>query len=408
VRRSTDTARFSSRGRRRLLLAVPLIAAFALAAITGVASASSHGKAATIPLSKIPASVRASYDGYQFTAPLGVNPYANWKAPAGPVKMCLNESYEGNTWRQLVLAEFKKLQGQYQKAGLAKGGLQVTNSNNNAAVQITQYQTLVNAGCNVIFSAPASTTAMCPAIAKALAKGVLTITNDTGVVCPAVMNVGFNAYLAQKVGTEAVLKAMGGKGNLLEVTGIPGTPTEGTLEAAVKDALAKYPNVKVVGTVAGNWTGSVAQTAVSQFISTHPDSIDGAVDFGGMAPSIGAALQQAGRPVPLTNSPTGDCPAFAYAHQNPGKVTLITSLDPTAAAYEAFYVAAKMLKGAKPITNNIMYKSPQVDSSNIAQWYKPSMTLTSTCYAVSPTKVAVPNSYFAPLFKGGTPVNLAP
>jgi ribose transport system substrate-binding protein len=388
--------RFASDRRSKVLVAF---------AVTGAALVTSGlAIAGTLPASKIPKVARASYDGYQFTAPLLTNPYASWKPPSGPVKFCLNESYEGNIWRQQVLAQYKRLVGQYAKAGLAKPGLQATNSNNNAALQITQYNSLVAAGCQVIFSSPASTTALCPAFAKGRAKGMLNITSDTGVKCPDVINVGFNAYLAEKQGAVAVAKALKGKGNVLLVTGIPGTPTEVTLEQAVKDGLAAYPDIKVVGQVAGNWTPSVAQTAVAQFLSTHPDKVDGIIDFGEMGVAAGRALQQAGRPLAKTNSPTGECPAFAYAHENPGVESLITSLDPRASAYEAFLVAAKMLKGAKPFSNNIMYQIPSVTPDQVSKWYKPSMTTTSSCYAQSPSKRAVPDSYFTPLFKGGKPI----
>jgi ribose transport system substrate-binding protein len=376
-------------------------------AITALAAGSAlalGAATADIPVTKIPSSARAAYLGYQKVARLQPNPYANWTPKKSPWKFCLNESLLQNGWRQGNLAELKKLTAQYKAAGLAKGDLQVTNSNGNSALQISQFNSLVSAGCDVIFTLPGSPTALCPAIDKAKQKGILVITDDTAVNCASAINVTFNGYLNMKLGATAVFKALGGKGNVLVVTGYKGSVGEAVEEAAIRSALNSYPDIKIIGEVEGQWTPAVAQTATATFLQTHPDKIDGILDEGEMGVAAQTALQQAGRPLAKVNFSSGECAAFAFWKAHPEVVTQVASQAPGAAAYESFLVAVRMLSGQKPITNTLIYPIPQLTGSKIGTFFKPSMTVKSTCYADSPNVMAVPDSYFNPLFKGGNPI----
>ena len=256
----------------------------------------------------------------------------------------------------------------------------------------------------MIFTLPGSPTALCPAITKARAKGILVITDDTAVNCADAINVTFNGYLNMKLGAASVFKALGGHGNVLVVTGYKGSVGEAIEEAAIQAAHNSYPDIKIIGEVEGQWTPSVAQTATATFLQTHPDKIDGILDEGEMGVAAQTALQQAGRPVAKVNFSSGECAAFAFWKANPGAVTLAASQAPAAAAYESFLVAVRMLSGQKPLTNTIMYPIPELSGSQIGTFYKPSMTVKSTCYADSPNISAVPDSYFDPLFKGGHPI----
>ena len=82
--------------------------------------------------------------------------------------------------------------------------------------------------------------------------------------------------------TEWVAKTMNGKGNMLLVTGVPGTDTDTQRSKGIKDALAKYPDIKMIGSVNGMWSLAVVEKVISEFMATHKWSeIDGIVGAGG-------------------------------------------------------------------------------------------------------------------------------
>jgi ribose transport system substrate-binding protein len=370
------------------------------ASSTGSASSASQVSSGAIP-SWVPKSVASIYPGYQYFSKLQHDPYASYKPPKPPWTFCYNTTYLGNAFQEGVVAELTKLNSEYVKAGLAKGSLTVTNSNNSTVEQISQLNAIASK-CSVIFSFPGSPTALCSAIASANAKGDLYVSIESPVYCPNAMNVTWNGYWAEYVGDEALLKAMNYQGNLVITTGIPGVAI-GTAETYANDnALKGHPNVHVLGSVDGEWTPSVAHTAMASFLATHPQTVNGVIDAGAEDVAAEQALIDAGRPVAKINSITGECSILALWKKYPQAMTLATNQDPGAAAYESFLVAEKMLAGQKPVINTIFYPVPTITAANFSSWYKPSMTIQSGCIPRSPGGRAVADSYFNAYFSGAS------
>lgn len=356
----------------------------------------------------IPAAVAGQYPGYQYFSVLQKDPYPGYKAPSGKFSMCYSTTYLGNAFQEGVVAELQKVDNEYVKAGLASGSLTVTNSNNSASEQLSQLDTLVQSHCSVIYSFPASATALCAGVANAVKHGLLYVTVESPVNCPDAINVTWNGYTPEYDGAVAVEKAMGGKGNLVVTQGIPGVAI-GTAETyAVKNALKLYPHIKVLGYVAGEWTPSVAATAMTSFLATHPQPVNGLIDAGAEDVSTEQALLNAGRSVVPENSITGECSVLAFWKAHPAALTYGTDQSPNAAAYEAVYVAALMMAGQKPVVGTIFYPVPTITKANFSQWYKPSMTLQSGCIPNSASGLAVADSYFKPFFSGGQAPKFTP
>jgi ribose transport system substrate-binding protein len=376
--------------------------------IGALASAPAASAASSAVPSYIPKSVASQYPGYQYFSKMQKDPDAAYKAPAaGKATFCYATTYEGNSFQEGAISELTKLAKEASSAGIGTGALKVTNSNNSASLQLTQINSLVNSGCKVIFSFPATPTGLCSAVKKAVQHGDLFVTVESPVYCPDAINVTWNGYQPEYAGALAVMKAMGGKGNLVVTEGIPGVAI-GTAETfAVKDALKKYPNVKLLGNIAGEWTPSVAKTQMSQFLASHPQPVNGIIDAGAEDLATEQALQAAGRsPVPV-NSITGECSILAFWHQYPKTLALGYNQDPVAASYEAFLVAEHMLAGQKPVTNNIFYPVPTITKSNFKTWYKPSMTTSSGCVPQSPGGRATSDSYFNAFFPKGSKLTKA-
>ena len=332
------------------------------------------------------------YPGYQYFSTLERNPYSSYKPPRGSVVLLqqhlLGERVPGGRRRRL-----QKLVGQLQTAGLASGPLTVTNSNNSPTLELSQLNTLIQKGCKVIFGFPASATALCSAIANAAKHNQLYVSVESPVSCPDAINVTWNGYWAEKVGADAVLKAMKYKGNLVVTQGIPGVAIGDAETFAVQNALKGHPGVTVLGNVAGKWTPSVAATEMTKFLATHPQTVNGIIDAGAEDVATEQALLQAGRPAAFVNSITGECSVLALWKAHPEAKTLGLNQDPGAAAYESFYVADRMLSGAKPDVNVLFYPVPQITKANFSSWYKPSMTLQSGCIPASPGGRAVADAY---------------
>jgi ribose transport system substrate-binding protein len=360
--------------------------------------------AGTGDISLVPQQDRKYYGQWQGFSTLLSDPYASWTPPKPPWHICYNESYLGNAWRQESLTEYKKLLGEYQHLGLAASGApNVTNSNNSAPVELSQLDSQVSAGCQLIIIDAGSPTGLCSGLKNAFDHHVLVIVEDSTVYCPYAVNVTLNTSYQSVQAAHFIATALHGKGNVVLEAGIPGISLTTAEVQSATGEFNKYPGIHVLGQISGQWTPSIAKSAMLSFITTHPQPINGVWDSGQMDVAAEQALQQSGRPLAVVNSFSSECSFMAFWKQYHLNSSGFSG-GGSPAMYEAFEIAVRMLYGAKPAVSTIMYPLPPITQANFAQYYKPSMTLQSTCFANPPDNQAVPNSFFDSYLTGGTPV----
>jgi ribose transport system substrate-binding protein len=356
----------------------------------------------------VPAGAQADYTHYELYSKLYPNAYQNFKAPTGKVQYCESTFYLGNTYQQGEVTAFKQMVTQLAAAGKAQSNFIVQNSNNSTATQVSQLQSEIQTGCNVIFLDPGSTTAFCSLFTTAIQKNVLVV-SFAPVYCNNAVTVSFDVYQNSYDLAANLYKAMNYQGNVLEITGVPGVADAATATAAAAAARKGHPGIKVVGSYTGMWTASVAQQATAQWLASHPGvKVDGIVDEGAMGVAAETALQQAGRPLAKVSLQEGDCQELAFAKQNPSLVPFMTDQAPAPGTYAAMNVALRMLAGQQPALDTILYPIPGPTDATFDQWYDPSMTMSSACFASPKPALPAIGTYLNQFFTGGQPVTSFP
>ena len=66
---------------------------------------------------------------------------------------------------------------------------------------------------------------------------------------------------------KSVIEKIGGKGNILMVSGIAGVNTSDSFDKGALKAFAEYPNIKLIGTVQGKWTDQICPSRGSEVSS---------------------------------------------------------------------------------------------------------------------------------------------
>ena len=373
------------------------------------APASSGGSASTeTDISAVPAGAKDSYTNYQLYSKLYPNAYQNFKPPTGKVQYCESTFYLGNTYQQGEITAFKQMIAPLAAAGKAESNFIVQNSNNSVATQVSQLQSEIQSGCDVIFLNNNSTTAFCDQYTNAIQKNVLVISLDPS-YCNNAITVSFDVYENSYQLAANLYKGMNYQGNLLLVTGIPGVADAATATAAATAAMQGHPGLKVVGNYTGQWTASVAQTATAQWLGSHPGvKVDGIVDEGAMGVAAETALQQAGRPLAKVSLQEGDCQELAFQKQNPSLVTYMTDQAPAPGAYASMNVALRMMAGQQPALDTILYPIPGPTPATFNQWYTPNMTVSSACFASPKPALPAITSYLDQFFTGGQQVATFP
>lgn len=196
------------------------------------------------------------------------------QAEAKKYKIFLSMSFIGNDW-QAEAANMVKAMAAH-KSMTDKVDLQVQVAGPNAQRQIQQINAMVQAGADAIVVFPISPTALNNVVKNACAKGVLVFAYDGEITEPCAYNISIDQEEAGRVTAEWLVEKLGGKGEIVVVTGVPGTSVDKLRTKAAKEVFAKHPDIKIIAEAVGMWSQAVARTELSKILATRKwDDIDG-------------------------------------------------------------------------------------------------------------------------------------
>lgn len=189
-------------------------------------------------------------------------------------KIFLSMSFIGNDW-QAEAANMVKAMAAH-KSMADKVDLKVQVAGPNANRQIQQINAMVQSGADAIVVFPISPTALNKVVKNACDKGVKVFAYDAEITEPCAYNISIDQEEAGRVTAEWLVDKLGGKGEIVLVTGVPGTSVDDLRTKAAKEVFAKHPDIKVVGEAVGMWSQAVARTELSKILATRTwDDLDG-------------------------------------------------------------------------------------------------------------------------------------
>lgn len=286
------------------------------------------------------------------------------------------DNYDGNTLHQQQERYFQELADQMKELGIISD-YTMTVANKDVATQVSQIENFIMMGCDAIIVDPTSATGLDGAIEEAKAAGIEVIVFNDGPVSSSdcyqlnvdcVTNFG---YL-----TEWCCEKLGGKGNVLVVRGIAGTAYDDLAYQGITEALAKYPDMNIVGEVYGEWTSTTTQTQISAILPSLP-KVDLVCGESGDAYGAAMAFESAGLEIPLIYG--GNRGEFLNwwmkASEEDGYETISGVATPWFSA-AALYLAIDILDGKEVpqymyypmdlITQDDLHKFEGIDNSEVA------------------------------------------
>lgn len=229
-----------------------------------------------------------------------------------PIKVAYADGSGNNAWRQITKILFETAAKKCKNIT----AVQYTDAQNNTQKAISDFNSLVAQGFNVIVTFADAGQALLPTIKKATAAGVKVVPIVSGV--SGTPGTDYVAFVSEDVKTYGynlamwTMEHMGGKGNLVMLGGTAGNQYSQTVFDGVNEALKKYPNIKLLNTggpVTTDWTVSQTQQAVAGLITKY-GTINGVVsDYGGGSAGGVQAFVNATKPVPVWSA--NDSNAFA-------------------------------------------------------------------------------------------------
>ena len=271
-----------------------------------------------------------------------------------------SNSFNGNTYRQAMEGYAKQAADELIASGEVKE-LIFAEANQDNNKQIQQIQSFILQGVDAIIVDPGSATALTAVVQEASDAGIpVIIVNDGPIESDAelVYQLNFDAVDQMRTLTDYIAKAIGGKGNVIELRGTQGDAFDAKAHDGVVEGLKAYPDIKVVAEIYTDWTGSKAQTelaAVLPGLLQQYGQIDGVVTQGGDSYAAVQAFQQAGAELPIIG---GDNRGFFlkwWANEAPeGYDTISVSSNPWDGA-TAVYVAVDVLDGKYDIPKDMIH-----------------------------------------------------
>lgn len=220
------------------------------------------------------------------------------------VKIGLADGFGGNAWRTISLNVIKQAAA---KCPNADQNILYTNAAGDQQKAISDINSLVAQGVNVLIVYADFGPAELPAIRAAKKAGVKVVPYDASVGGTPGTDYTATTISDAFTGGQTMADWVGKTvktGNVVFLGGIPGAPTSAQYMDGIKDKLKSYPDMKLLvdTPVVTNWTKVDAQKAVTGLIAKYP-KIDAVItDYGVTAVAAINAFTAADKKVPAIAS----------------------------------------------------------------------------------------------------------
>jgi ribose transport system substrate-binding protein len=204
-------------------------------------------------------------------------------------KIGVSNTLVGNGWREEMICSVKA-------QALASGQVSevlVHNVNGDASAQITGIRNLISSGANAIIINPADRSALDPVIKEADRRGIKVVAVDQAVDAPEAYVVTNDQVAYGKLGAEYLVKALNGKGNIVEMRGISGVPADDDRHEGFKSVIDANPGMKVVKETFTDWSFAPAGKQANDILSSNT-KVDG-IWTSGIDYVVVDALKKAGQ-----------------------------------------------------------------------------------------------------------------
>ena len=152
---------------------------------------------------------------------------------------------------------------------------------------------LISSGANAIIVNPADRTALDPVIKEAAARHIVVVAVDQAVDAPEAYVATNDQVAYGKLGAEYLAKALGGKGNIVEMRGISGVPADDDRHQGFKEVIDQNPGMKIVKETFTDWSFGPAGKQANDILNSNT-KVDG-IWTSGIDYVVVDALKKAGQ-----------------------------------------------------------------------------------------------------------------
>lgn len=148
----------------------------------------------------------------------------------------------------------------------------VLNANYSNATQYNQVEDLIQRKVDAIVINPTDSDALIPAAEAAYKAGIPFVCIDRTVNSPNIsLDIESNNTEAGEINAKALVKMLGGKGNIAVILGTPGLSVQRERTEGFMQVVKKYPNIHIVAEQNGNFNMADGMKAAEAILTAHPN-----------------------------------------------------------------------------------------------------------------------------------------
>lgn len=228
-------------------------------------------------------------------AALGLAGRAAW-AQGKPRKAGFAQSESNNPWR---IAETASMQGEAKKRGWQ---LVYTDAASSAAKQVSDVNSMIAQGVDIIFLVPREERPLIPAVRAAKQANIPVIlidrTVDPSLAKPGtdyLTFIGSNFVQEGQRVAEWLVKETGGQARIIELEGTVGASPANDRKKGFDDVIKRHSGMRIVASQSGDFVRDTGRQVAQTLLQAHPDATAIYAHNDEMALGAIAALEAAGK-----------------------------------------------------------------------------------------------------------------
>jgi ribose transport system substrate-binding protein len=208
----------------------------------------------------------AFYKDLPFTSvlPLPEGPVAI-PGKTGDITVGFSQTGFNHPWRVAMLAALQAEACRHPNIKLV-----VVDGNVDVAKQNNDVRDLLARGVDAVLMSPVESSALVPAARAVLSAGLPLIVMDRDVPTDKTLFIGQSNVTMGEGVAEKMAKDLGGKGNIVVITGLKGSSPAVDRDKGMKNVLAKYPDIKILATGDGQWIRDPSVPLMEDFLTAYP------------------------------------------------------------------------------------------------------------------------------------------
>ena len=188
------------------------------------------------------------------------------KAKSGKHLIGFSQCNLGEPWRVAMNTQVAERAKEFPDIEVAFADAQQDN-----AKQVADVENFLRQKIDLLLISPNEAKPLTPIVRKVFEAGIPVIILDRAIEGDTYTTfIGADNREIGKAAGEYVAKLLNGKGQIVEIKGLPGSPPAQDRSAGFREAIASYPDLKIIHDPVANWLREEAMTQMESALSAQP------------------------------------------------------------------------------------------------------------------------------------------